>query len=809
MADSDKNNREESENLNKKSENKEDSPNTKKAKKIAENKAKFDKEQEQIKQAKIPQSEETASLEDIVKDHQRKRSIWEASLNKFSELKGKNNNSVEETIELKEIDIEVAQEPSNLGLSTPNQLLDQEQNPNQTIIENIENLQKKIEQEFEGAWGGQTEQEKQLVIKNTQEKEDYATQNGSILPKVVKLFPTTSTQAKQTKTRKVITNSFAVEPHSLWWDDLTFNKSVKFRDQNSYIDQRTFTESPSVDEWLEKIKTNDRDKQAFKLDDTFLQNLNKLSLNSEVDETNNKKDRKINEGNSEDRQSQIGGQPNKTTKPETIYTGTIPKTALAGNQKRRSSEIKLTQPITITTNTNTNVKSSNQPQTIPNTNENNRIPRMEQPHYDASGEMYQMQRMIRSAVQNLPPATNNRSALLKFLSCIENEFMTFRTQLRNPRLMKVFVNALIAKLDNPAFTVVSHANPESYEEFRRALVRGTSIIRPRSIIETQAKSLMQLPGESPLTYFYRMEDLLKEYRIAIDMEPMDYQSKLVMTTVFENEVLQWLPAGLLSPLNTVAKMQVFDTFEDFRQFLQQEKDRDDSVRFIKQMYHTQDPTISAAHLLNTSSIPTAATFPVFPKAFDMEFPSKEEAMKAQLKRLKNEICEIKGTRDRVQDERIGQARTLSTLRRWIEDMQTHLRREVKQTIQKEMERKYQDQKPLKNSPVNMFIERRFDNNRRFNGFENRRQPINYDNNRWSNYDNRRHNNMNNRNFNNYQQNYQQSYRQNYQQRPSFDQNRWQNNNQHLGNRNQNENNNTNARTNANVPRYFDPHVPKN
>lgn len=207
---------------------------------------------------------------------------------------------------------------------------------------------------------------------------------------------------------------------------------------------------------------------------------------------------------------------------------------------------------------------------------------------------FQFQRMIRSAIAALPTATNSKPQFLKFLVCADSEYTSFRNVLHSSSMMmRVFVKGLLSKLDEPLFSIVSNSVPEDYSEFRRALIRGTSFVRPRQVIETEARSMMQLPGETALQYFYKVENLLTEDRIASEMEEIPHAAKSAMYDMFQKELLKWLPNGLASPLNHIAKYQVFESFQEFKEFLQKEKEREESVAYIAGRFHSSPATAKA------------------------------------------------------------------------------------------------------------------------------------------------------------------------------------------------------------------------
>jgi hypothetical protein len=143
---------------------------------------------------------------------------------------------------------------------------------------------------------------------------------------------------------------------------------------------------------------------------------------------------------------------------------------------------------------------------------------------------------------------------------------------RSPDLRRIFIQTLMQRLQDNVYNIVSRANPTNFQEFKRALIIGTAIIRPRTIIEANAHATIQQFGESPLEYFYRIQDLIKEYEFAIDMEEMTDVDRNGRKRRFRAEMLRWLPSGLNLPWSSSARTRTFNSFDEFKQFLQGEKD---------------------------------------------------------------------------------------------------------------------------------------------------------------------------------------------------------------------------------------------
>lgn len=327
---------------------------------------------------------------------------------------------------------------------------------------------------------------------------------------------------------------FELTRGSLAWDSLYLpqEKVVRFRQIDSFINNKTPELSASFKEWNEYRKRFDRDnwlnsKSKSPLDNNFLGDSREGASNHKI--------------------------PSITIQPPTPVKGKETQEAPQFDEESFMSDA----------SRNRSNASSGFGEEVPR-----------RTHDRIMDNTFQFQRMIRSAIAALPTATNSKPQFLKFLVCADSEYASFRNVLHSSAMMmRVFVKGLLSKLDEPLFSIVSNSVPEDYSEFRRTLIRGTSFVRPRQVIETEARSMMQLPGESTLQYFYKVENLLTEYRIAAEMEEIPHAAKSAMYDMFQKELLKWLPNGLASPLNHIAKYQVFESFQEFKEFLQKEKER--------------------------------------------------------------------------------------------------------------------------------------------------------------------------------------------------------------------------------------------
>lgn len=212
----------------------------------------------------------------------------------------------------------------------------------------------------------------------------------------------------------------------------------------------------------------------------------------------------------------------------------------------------------------------------------------------------QTQRLVRSAVQSLPAPSNAPADVIRFLDIAQIENANFNNEfITYPGLRSIFIQALTSKLQGPSYSIVARARPTTFEEFRKALLVGCSIIRPRQVIEARASATIQLPNETPLTFFYRMEDLIKEYDFAIEMEDLPAPQREERKRRFREEMLTWLPSALNPPLSASARARNFNSLDEFKTFLQGEKDLEERRAYSQN---------SSARTANMFEVPSAQTF---------------------------------------------------------------------------------------------------------------------------------------------------------------------------------------------------------
>lgn len=201
------------------------------------------------------------------------------------------------------------------------------------------------------------------------------------------------------------------------------------------------------------------------------------------------------------------------------------------------------------------------------------------------------QKLMRSAIGAMPSSGKTRGELIKFITMADGEFSTFRGALtNNANLMRVFIKLLTGKLEEPLFTRVTNCTPRSYPEFRKALIKSSNLIRSTNIVEMESKSIFQAPGESALSYLYRVENLISEFMFGLQIEDIPEENKRIRIQLYENSLTSWLKDSLSFPLSVIARSYDFQTIDEFKEFLQREKEREETIQYMTQRTNGSNAT---------------------------------------------------------------------------------------------------------------------------------------------------------------------------------------------------------------------------
>jgi hypothetical protein len=562
------------------------------------------------------------------------------------------------------------------------------------------------------------------------------TKNTPLPSKSTGAIPKTSTTLRDTFARTRTNQTFDLKQDSLAWENFKTKtpRAVRFAQLDNVLNRTTPSHS-SFDAWLDDRRQRRSTEANLETTENLFKNLNfsdstenqlptsrDASYSNEhvsSEDFNHQRQNDLNNSHSQEnpRPSQ-GGQfsEKETTTHQTNFPRNVASAshtfsqARDSQQNRQSAQTNANRRPTVSSGErnqsqrNEFIASSayRQNQTnptratnsIPATGSSNRESNTQTNNipYIMNGNDFNTQKMIRAALSALPNSGRTRGELIKFISCADAEFSTFRTAMQNnPPLLRIFVKILTGKLDEPIFTRITSCNPRDYFEFRKALIKSTSLIRPRNIIETEAKSIFQLPGENALTFLYRIENLIAEYMFALQCEEITEEDKAVLLNIFERSLLEWIVNALASPLNVIARSYNFETIDDFKEFLQKEKEREESIAFITQRSMHAAPasygTMGVNPYSNVLSAPQQNVFPIgailpsgnqsslaLQRSNFLSSPKDEE-----VKQLKRELEELK-QREKMHKERFQQQKLENHLARMMSSMSGKISNEIQSAM---------------------------------------------------------------------------------------------------------------------------------
>lgn len=187
-----------------------------------------------------------------------------------------------------------------------------------------------------------------------------------------------------------------------------------------------------------------------------------------------------------------------------------------------------------------------------------------------------LEKAILNSMKTIPRAENDRASFLRFLTAAEAAYRSLQHRLNNRINQNKFVAHLRTKLIGSLADSVSSLDLMTYNEFKTELIRSTNLIRKHHIIDNAARTAKQTATETPLGFFNRLENLRKEYIFALQIQNYNQQDFDTMIRLFDAAVLRNAPRQLEDkPLRLIARHNEFQSFEQFKRFLQQEREDDD------------------------------------------------------------------------------------------------------------------------------------------------------------------------------------------------------------------------------------------
>lgn len=181
--------------------------------------------------------------------------------------------------------------------------------------------------------------------------------------------------------------------------------------------------------------------------------------------------------------------------------------------------------------------------------------------------------IVRNTVATLDKATGERSSILRFLADAEAERTILRQHfMAEPHLESVFVSCLTRKLDGYLHNIISSAKPGTFEAFRRELINNTEIIRPNSVIYMKAQSAKQSPNETAIGFLHRLDDLRKEYKLALQNENVSALRVDTDCLALDRQMLDGIHNAFADvDLRTWIGARPFRDFNELKRFVQEKR----------------------------------------------------------------------------------------------------------------------------------------------------------------------------------------------------------------------------------------------
>lgn len=150
---------------------------------------------------------------------------------------------------------------------------------------------------------------------------------------------------------------------------------------------------------------------------------------------------------------------------------------------------------------------------------------------------------IDAALKIVPQAEHTRSSFIRFISTADLAYASLRNRfINNPIAENQFVAQLRNKLPPTTADNLSFAQ-QSYIDFKRELLRSTSIIRKTFTIENQARTERQTIQETPLGFLHRLQMLMREFILSAELEFSEPERSRAIAT-FEAAMLRNAPRQL-------------------------------------------------------------------------------------------------------------------------------------------------------------------------------------------------------------------------------------------------------------------------
>lgn len=186
-------------------------------------------------------------------------------------------------------------------------------------------------------------------------------------------------------------------------------------------------------------------------------------------------------------------------------------------------------------------------------------------------------RLLRETVAVISKPKPERSSFLRFIVEADNIYKRFLEEFQNNgQLEKQFVQLLMTKFEGPTADSVAMSLPDTYNDFKRAMIKAGSWVRHHSVIENEARTTRQLKTETALGYIGRLEVLRNEYATALNMDKnQTAREKTQAGTIFEKAIVDHAIRSLSDRLlrHIFSHQHSIETLHQLRQGIEEEMDR--------------------------------------------------------------------------------------------------------------------------------------------------------------------------------------------------------------------------------------------
>ena len=176
---------------------------------------------------------------------------------------------------------------------------------------------------------------------------------------------------------------------------------------------------------------------------------------------------------------------------------------------------------------------------------------------------------IRKSFQSLPIPTNNKINLLRFFNLADKAYEMSNTFIQNNLSFETVIIIIIyEKLNHFNENLLPTIIPKSYEQLKVEVYRASNLICEPHVIYREVASTFQTETESIQQYIHRLEVLVAEYRVSLQIEKCGqdletslklFEKQLVINALhgFQNENILLVALTSKNEINTFTDLKKF------------------------------------------------------------------------------------------------------------------------------------------------------------------------------------------------------------------------------------------------------------